>query len=306
MGDSFMNNTRYGTFMAAFSFVIWGLLPIYYRYLPNASMDELLAWRIIGSVPVGFLIVLGITRRGLNWKEIWLDKKSLWYTFVASSLMCISWSAFTWALTHHRVIDASLGFFIGPLVSVALGVFILGDRLSKGKLIAIVLATIGVMYQVIHYGQLPVIALTMGLFFALYGLYKKKINYDWSTTLFVEALLLTPVALAYLLYKQWATGELASGTDTKTLLLYFGSAPITLLPLVFYSIAIRITNLSTVGLMQYIEPSLQFVLAVMFFGELFDEVKAVTFAFIWVGLLFTIFESIIKGHRRKKLVKHPL
>ncbi|MGY5838472.1 EamA family transporter RarD [Vibrio chemaguriensis] len=301
-----MNNTRYGTFMAAFSFVIWGLLPIYYRYLPNASMDELLAWRIIGSVPVGFLIVLGITRRGPNWKEIWCDKKSLWYTFVASSLMCISWSAFTWALTHHRVIDASLGFFIGPLVSVALGVFILGDKLSKGKLIAIVLATIGVMYQVIHYGQLPVIALTMGLFFALYGLYKKKIKYDWSTTLFVEALLLTPVAVAYLFYKQWTVVELASGVDITTLLLYFGSAPITLLPLIFYSIAIRITNLSTVGLMQYIEPSLQFVLAVMFFGELFDEVKAVTFAFIWVGLLFTIFESIVKGHKRKKLANHPL
>ncbi|ELA7148213.1 EamA family transporter RarD [Vibrio parahaemolyticus] len=301
-----MNHRHYGNFMAALSFVIWGLLPVYYRFLPNAAMDELLAWRIIGSVPVGILIVYAVTRHWSNWSQVWRDKKSLWYTFVASSLMCISWSAFTWALTHHRVIDASLGFFIGPLVSVALGVFVLGDKLSKGQLIAILLATCGVLYQVFQYGQLPFVALTMGLFFALYGLYKKKINYDWSTTLFIEALVLAPFALGYLLFKQWTTGELASSVDTTTLLLYFGSAPITILPLIFYSIAIRITNLSTVGLMQYIEPSLQFILAVVFFGELFDDVKAVTFAFIWVGLLLTIFEGVAKGIKRKKLANHSV
>ncbi|TOL15329.1 protein RarD [Vibrio parahaemolyticus] len=301
-----MNHRHYGNFMAALSFVIWGLLPVYYRFLPNAAMDELLAWRIIGSVPVGILIVYAVTRHLPNWSQVWRDKKSLWYTFVASSLMCISWSAFTWALTHHRVIDASLGFFIGPLVSVALGVFVLGDKLSKGQLIAILLATCGVLYQVFQYGQLPFVALTMGLFFALYGLYKKKINYDWSTTLFIEALVLAPFALGYLLFKQWTTGELASSVDTTTLLLYFGSAPITILPLIFYSIAIRITNLSTVGLMQYIEPSLQFILAVVFFGELFDDVKAVTFAFIWVGLLLTIFEGVAKGIKRKRLANHSV
>ncbi|EHZ7348989.1 EamA family transporter RarD [Vibrio parahaemolyticus] len=301
-----MNHRHYGNFMAALSFVIWGLLPVYYRFLPNAAMDELLAWRIIGSVPVGILIVYTVTRHWPNWSQVWRDKKSLWYTFVASSLMCISWSAFTWALTHHRVIDASLGFFIGPLVSVALGVFVLGDKLSKGQLIAILLATCGVLYQVFQYGQLPFVALTMGLFFALYGLYKKKINYDWSTTLFIEALVLAPFALGYLLFKQWTTGELASSVDTTTLLLYFGSAPITILPLIFYSIAIRITNLSTVGLMQYIEPSLQFILAVVFFGELFDDVKAVTFAFIWVGLLLTIFEGVAKGIKRKRLANHSV
>ncbi len=301
-----MNHRHYGNFMAALSFVIWGLLPVYYRFLPNAAMDELLAWRIIGSVPVGILIVYAVTRHRPNWSQVWRDKKSLWYTFVASSLMCISWSAFTWALTHHRVIDASLGFFIGPLVSVALGVFVLGDKLSKGQLIAILLATCGVLYQVFQYGQLPFVALTIGLFFALYGLYKKKINYDWSTTLFIEALVLAPFALGYLLFKQWTTGELASSVDTTTLLLYFGSAPITILPLIFYSIAIRITNLSTVGLMQYIEPSLQFILAVVFFGELFDDVKAVTFAFIWVGLLLTIFEGVAKGIKRKRLANHSV
>ncbi|GAB7227585.1 EamA family transporter RarD [Vibrio rotiferianus] len=301
-----MNNSRYGNFMAALSFIIWGLLPVYYRFLPNASMDELLALRIIGSVPVGFILVLAITRHKPNWNVIWQDKKSLCYTFVASTLMCISWVAFTWALTNNRVIDASLGFFIGPLISVALGVFVLGDKLSKGQFTAILLVTVGVMYQVIQYGQLPLVALTMGLFFSLYGLFKKKIKFDWSTTLFIEAVVLTPFALAYLLIKQWSVGELTSTVDMTTFMLYLGSAPVTILPLIFYSIAIRITNLSTVGLMQYIEPSLQFVLAVVFFGELFDSVKAVTFAFIWVGLLFTICEGVVKRSKRKKLANHSL
>ncbi|MFN1617422.1 EamA family transporter RarD [Vibrio rotiferianus] len=301
-----MNNSRYGNFMAALSFIIWGLLPVYYRFLPNASMDELLALRIIGSVPVGFILVLAITRHKPNWNVIWQDKKSLCYTFVASSLMCISWVAFTWALTNNRVIDASLGFFIGPLISVALGVFVLGDKLSKGQFTAILLVAVGVMYQVIQYGQLPLVALTMGLFFSLYGLFKKKIKFDWSTTLFTEAVVLTPFALAYLLIKQWSVGELTSTVDMTTFMLYLGSAPVTILPLIFYSIAIRITNLSTVGLMQYIEPSLQFVLAVVFFGELFDSVKAVTFAFIWVGLLFTICEGVVKRSKRKKLANHSL
>ncbi|NOH68346.1 EamA family transporter RarD [Vibrio rotiferianus] len=301
-----MNNSRYGNFMAALSFIIWGLLPVYYRFLPNASMDELLALRIIGSVPVGFILVPAITRHKPNWNVIWQDKKSLCYTFVASSLMCISWVAFTWALTNNQVIDASLGFFIGPLISVALGVFVLGDKLSKGQFTAILLVAVGVMYQVIQYGQLPLVALTMGLFFSLYGLLKKKIKFDWSTTLFIEAVVLTPFALAYLLIKQWSVGELTSTVDMTTFMLYLGSAPVTILPLIFYSIAIRITNLSTVGLMQYIEPSLQFVLAVVFFGELFDSVKAVTFAFIWVGLLFTICEGVVKRSKRKKLANHSL
>ena len=301
-----MNNNLYGNLMAALSFVIWGLLPIYYRFLPNASMDELLALRVIGSVPVGAVIVLVVTRHMPKWSAVWQDKKSLWYTFVASSLMCISWVAFTWALTNNRVIDASLGFFIGPLVSVALGVFILGDKLSKGQFVAILLAAVGVLYQVFQYGQLPLVALTMGLFFSLYGLFKKKINFDWSTTLLIEALVLTPIALVYLFVKQLTIGELASMVDITTLMLYLGSAPVTILPLIFYSIAIRITNLSTVGLMQYIEPSLQFVLAVMVFGELFDSVKAVTFAFIWVGLLFLIFEGVAKISKRKRLADHSM
>ncbi|NLS12168.1 EamA family transporter RarD [Vibrio sp. SM6] len=297
-----MNSIWFGNAMAAISFFIWGLLPLYYRLLPDAAMDELLALRIIGSVPVALLLVVGFTRTWPNLSRLIKDRRALFYAFVAGNLMCISWTAFTWALTNDRVMDASLGFFISPLAMVALGVFFLGDKLTLGKKLAIGFAVSGLLYQVVHYGQIPYVALTMGIFFALYGWCKKKVAYDWCTTLYLEVLMLTPFALLYLVIKG-TSGELVSmSAGAETFWLYVGSAPVTLLPLIFYSVAIRLANMSSVGLMQYIEPSLQFLLAVFLFGEHFDAVKAVSFALIWTGLLFIILESLFK---RQRPLAHP-
>ncbi|WP_406733215.1 EamA family transporter RarD [Vibrio scophthalmi] len=295
-----MNDSRFGNGMAALSFALWGLLPLYYQFLPNAAMDELLAFRLMASVPFAALMIIFTQRKRIDLKAIFADRASLSRAFIASALMCISWTAFTWAMTNDRVIDASLGFFISPLTMAALGVFVLKEQISAGKKVALVLATAGLSYQVMQYGQVPYIALTMAIFFTLYGWFKKKINYDWATCLFVEVLLLTPFALSYLIIKQATVGTVSLESGWQTLLLYIGSAPITLLPLIFYSMAIRLTSMSNVALMQYIEPSLQFVLAVFIFGEVFDEVKLVSFSLIWAGLLFIIIETLVK---RRPLAK---
>ncbi|USD66928.1 EamA family transporter RarD [Vibrio sp. SCSIO 43136] len=285
-----MRPTRFGDVMAAISFLIWGLLPLYYQFIPNAAMDEMLAIRLIGSVPFGLLILVLVKGRLPDMNTIVADKRSMLYAFGASVMMCVSWSAFTWAITHERVIDASLGFFISPLTMVALGVLVLKERLSFGKKLGVAFASLGLIYQVVQYGEVPVIALIMALFFTFYGWLKKKVNYDWATCLFMEALLVAPFALVYIGFKTATGASVALGADTATFLLYVGSAPMTLLPLVFYSIAIRHTHMSNVGLMQYIEPSIQFLLAVWLFGEAFDDVKAVSFGLIWFGLLITIAE----------------
>lgn len=294
-----MPEHRLGNGMAAFSFLLWGLLPLYYQYLPNAATDELLAMRLIASVPLGALIVLVITKRLPSFAAIWADKRSLAYSIGATLVMSVSWCAFTWALTNDRVIDASLGFFISPIAMMALGVVLLKETLSLGKKVALVLACIGLGYQIIHYGQIPYIALTMAIFFALYGWCKKKVNYNWSTGLFVEALVLLPIALIYMCYKEFTLGAESLNSGITTLALYLGAAPATLLPLVFYSIAIRYTTISSIGLMQYIEPTVQFFLAIYFFGEAFDEVKLVSFSFIWAGLVFTCFDSMRYRYRAK-------
>ncbi|EPU5977538.1 EamA family transporter RarD [Vibrio vulnificus] len=294
-----MKTTSYGNIMAAISFLIWGLTPIYYRLMPSAQMDELLAMRIIASVPVGLVLVYFITGKLPEFRRVWHDKRSLLYTLIAALLMCISWSTFTWALTNDRVIDASLGFFISPLMMVALGVLVLKETLSLGKKLAIFFAALGLGYQIVHYGEIPYVALTMGVFFTLYGFCKKKIAYDWSTTLFFEALLLAPVATIYMAMK-YAQGDAVSlSSDLSTLLLYLGSGPVTIAPLIFYSIAIRYTNMTNIGLMQYIEPTLQFLLAVFIFAEYFDQVKMVSFGLIWFGLLLTIAETLANRVKRR-------
>ncbi|MDN3681158.1 EamA family transporter RarD [Vibrio tapetis subsp. quintayensis] len=298
-----MKSTRYGDVMAAISFLIWGLLPLYYHFLPNAATDELLALRLIASVPVGLLIIVVIQGRLPNWSAIFSDKRSLLFSFLASAMMSISWYSFTWALTNEQVMEASLGFFISPLVFVALGVVALKEKLSTGKKLGVFFAALGISYQVYQYGHAPYIAISMAVFFALYGLCKKYIRYSWSTALFMEALLLTPVALGYMIYKSYTVGSVALTSNYDVFLLYLGAAPITLLPLVFYSLAIKYTSLTNVGLMQYIEPSLQFVLAVLLFGEMFDEVKVVSFGLIWFGLAMTLIETLCVRYKQRSLRK---
>ncbi|MDS1771364.1 EamA family transporter RarD [Vibrio vulnificus] len=296
-----MKTTSYGNIMAAISFLIWGLTPIYYRLMPSAQMDELLAMRVIASVPVGLVLVYFISGKLPEFRRVLHDKRSLLYTLIAALLMCISWSTFTWALTNDRVIDASLGFFISPLMMVALGVLVLKETLSPGKKLAIIFAALGLGYQIVHYGEIPYVALTMGVFFTLYGFCKKKIAYDWSTTLFFEALLLAPVASIYMTMKYAQGGAVSLSSDLSTLLLYLGSGPVTIAPLIFYSIAIRYTNMTNIGLMQYIEPTLQFLLAVFIFAEYFDQVKMVSFGLIWFGLLLTIAETLANRAKRRSV-----
>ncbi|ELQ2335259.1 EamA family transporter, partial [Vibrio vulnificus] len=191
--------------------------------------------------------------------------------------------------------------FISPLMMVALGVLVLKETLSPGKKLAIFFAALGLGYQIVHYGEIPYVALTMGVFFTLYGFCKKKIAYDWSTTLFFEALLLAPVATIYMAMK-YAQGDAVSlSSDLSTLLLYLGSGPVTIAPLIFYSIAIRYTNMTNIGLMQYIEPTLQFLLAVFIFAEYFDQVKMVSFGLIWFGLLLTIAETLTNRVKRRSV-----
>ncbi len=289
-----MNPTRFGNVMAAVAFLFWGAMPLYYQFLPNAAMDELLALRIAASVPFLLLILQCRKAEAPNWKSLMADKRSFLFAGLASVMMCISWSAFTWAMTNDRVLDASLGFFINPLLVIALGVVAFNEKLSLGQKAAVFFGTLGLGYQIWQYGEVPVAAMLMAVFFALYGWCKRYVKYDAITSLLVEAIVLFPIAAGYMAYKMATGTSVAVSGDMSTLLLYLGAAPVTLLPLFFFSEAVKYAKMSMVGLMQYIEPSLQFVLAVALFGEAFDSVKTVSFGLIWLGLAITIIEGLIK------------
>ena len=294
-----MQTHRVGNALAAFSFMLWGILPLYYQFLPQANINDLLALRIIFSVPFMFAVMVILRRPMPSFAVVWQDKRSLIMTALAGLIMCVSWYAFTWAMTHDQVLAASLGFFINPLFAIALGVLFLKEKLSAAQKAAVVLAAMGIAYQVWSYGELPWISLIMGSFFALYGLCKKFIKYDALTSVTLEAALLAPFALIYVLMTGFAGTSTALGADTSTLLLYIGSAPITLAPLIFFALAISRTSLTMVGLMQYIEPTLQFLLAIFLFGEVFDDVKAISFGFIWLGLILCSLEAISNMFHRR-------
>ncbi|WP_318504147.1 EamA family transporter RarD [Photobacterium leiognathi] len=300
-----MQSRRAGNMLAAFSFVLWGILPLYYQFLPQANTNELLALRIIFSVPVMLLVMLLLKRPLPTISTLLADKKSLFMCFIAGCIMSVSWYAFTWAITHGEVLAASLGYFINPLFAIALGLFFLSERLSRAQVAAVALAIIGIGYQVWQYGELPWLSLIMGSFFAIYGLTKKYIKYDALTSVTIEAAVLTPFAVIYMIWLYLSGDSVSLTSGATTFLLYVGSAPVTVAPLIFFALALNRTSLTMVGLMQYIEPSLQFLLAVFLFGEVFDQTKAVSFGLIWFGLILCTLEALPSLFHRKKKIALP-
>ncbi|WP_272680448.1 EamA family transporter RarD [Providencia sp. PROV032] len=286
---------RSGVALAIFSYILWGITPLFYRLLPGAEPLELLAQRLIWSVPILFFVRLIIKNKSL-WRQVWSDKRSIILCLFSSSVMAISWTTFTYALTHGQVLAASLGYFINPLFSILLGVFFLRERLVLAEKMAVIFICAGVGYQIWQYGELPILALVMGSAFAIYGLIRKFIRFDVITSLFLEALWLLPIAIAI---TWWLVSnglsEVAQG-DWQIKILYMLAAPVTIIPLLFFTAAIKRTSLTVIGLAQYIEPTIQFLLAVFLFNELFDWVKGISFSLIWIGLMFCVFAILRKQY----------
>ncbi|HFD7559783.1 TPA: EamA family transporter RarD [Providencia rettgeri] len=286
---------RSGVALAIFSYILWGITPLFYRLLPGAEPLELLAERLIWSVPILFFVRLIIKNKSL-WREVWSDKRSIILCLFSSSVMAISWTTFTYALTHGQVLAASLGYFINPLFSILLGVLFLRERLVFTEKMAVIFICAGVGYQIWQYGELPILALVMGSAFAVYGLIRKFIRFDVITSLFLEALWLLPIAIAI---SWWLASNGLSAVvqgDWQIKVLYMLAAPVTIIPLLFFTAAIKRTSLTVIGLAQYIEPTIQFLLAVFLFNELFDWVKGISFSLIWIGLIFCVLAILRKQY----------
>ncbi|WP_272667370.1 MULTISPECIES: EamA family transporter RarD [unclassified Providencia] len=286
---------RSGVVLAIFSYILWGITPLFYRLLPGAEPLELLAQRVIWSIPFLLLIRLLIKNK-TAWQQVWADKRSIILCLFSSAIMAISWGAFTYALTHGQVLAASLGYFINPLFSILLGVVFLHERLVVAEKMAVLLIFSGVCFQILQYGELPLLALVMGSAFAVYGLIRKFIRFDVITSLFIEAIWLLPVAGGITWWLSVNESSAVAAGDWQIKLLYMLAAPVTIIPLLFFTAAIKRTTLTVIGLALYIEPTIQFLLAVFLFNELFDWVKGVSFSLIWLGLLCCIIALLHKRY----------
>jgi chloramphenicol-sensitive protein RarD len=272
------------------AYTAWGLLPLYFRALHGVPPLEILAHRIAWSV----LLLAGLTTWLRRWPEVarplraWSGRRTLLATTL---LISVNWGVYIWAVQAGRVLQASLGYFVNPLVSVLLGVVFLRERLRRLQRVAIAIAAAGVLWMVIYRGELPWLPLALALSFGLYGFVRKRAGIDPVGGLLAETALLAPVALAYLLLRGHA-GAGAFGHDLRTSLLLAAAGPVTAIPLVWFALGVRSLPLSTVGVLQYVTPSLQFLLAVALYHEEFSHAHAVAFACIWAALALYTWDSL--------------
>ncbi|QGX39497.1 EamA family transporter RarD [Permianibacter aggregans] len=286
-----MASTRAGVSQAIAAYLIWGLAPIYFKWLSEVPADEILAHRIAWSVPVTWLLIV-LMRQPQQWLAIFRQPSLLGRLAISAALVSANWFVFVWAIANNRILDTSLGYFINPLLTIALGVVVLKEHLSTLKWAALLLALVGVGWQVLVIGGVPWVSLSLATTFALYGLMRKQTPVSPLNGLMVETLLLAPIALAYL---YWLTagnanhfGELGWRTDGLLML----AGVVTSVPLALFAAGARRLTLTTMGFLQYIAPSCTFLLAIFVYQEPFSLTRLASFACIWAGLVLLSIESL--------------
>ena len=279
---SFDRQQLLGTLSGFFAFLLWGLLPFYWKWLGSVTAFELLAHRIVWSAIMLVVLVPLIQRDEL--KAALRDRAALLIAGGAGVLVGANWFVYMWAVGAERLVEASLGYYINPLVSVVLGVLVLRERLTRLQLVAVGLATVGVLVLTVSYGRLPWISLALASSFGLYGLVKKTGRLNSLVSLLVELVVLFPIAAVFLTIRHAdGAGSFAAGNPGVSWLLA-GAGVATIAPLLLFGAAARRIPLSRVGLLQYVAPTLMLVIGTLFYGEPFTAVHAVSFAFIWSAL----------------------
>ena len=282
-GDKTRSDNLLGVLCAVSAFLIWGISPIYWKALRAVPAFEIILHRIVWSF--FFLVPLIIVMR--RWKDfidVLKNYRTLLILLFTALIIGANWLLYIWAVNNDQLLQASLGYYINPLVNVVLGMVFLKERLRPLQILAVLLATAGVLYLTISYGEFPWIALTLAVSFGLYGLIRKVAPVGSLVGLTVETLLLSIPALVYLFYLESHGAGSFLRVSLKLDLLLMGCAIATATPLLFFTLGARRLYLSTVGLLQYIGPSCMFVLAVFLFREPFSKVQVVTFVFIWTAL----------------------
>ncbi len=272
-----------GVTAALLAYGLWGLMPLYFRLMAPATAIEVVAHRIVWSLAL-LLLWLGVRGQlGPLWRR--LDARLLARLALAALLVSINWLTYVWAVTHGRTLDASLGYFLLPLFNVALGVLLLGERLTRGEWIGVMLAALGVGYLALVSPRLPWVALVLAASFGVCGLVKKQTELPAAEGMALETGLIALPALAVLGWLatrgQLAFGQAGAGTDA----LLISTGLMTTVPLVAFAVAARRLTLAALGMLQYISPTLQFLLGVFVLHEPVDAQRLAGFAAVWLGLL---------------------
>lgn len=283
---------RDGVLFALGAYGLWGFLAIYFKQLHFALPTEILVHRIIWSfLFTGLLILLW---RGIpKVKVVIRNKRYIGWLLISSILIACNWVIFIWAIQNNQMLDASLGYFINPFINIALGMLFLGERLRRLQIAALVLAFIGVSAQIIVFGKVPVVALSLATTFGIYGLIRKQVPVDGQTGLLVETFILLIPALAYGMF-MFQTGALSFDYSWNQFALLFIVGPVTSIPLILFAAAAQRLKYSTMGFFQYIAPSIMFLCALGIYNEPLTTDKLITFVSIWTALALLSVEALYR------------
>jgi len=296
--DLIMDKDRIlGNYMGSAAYLMWGFLALYWKLIIQVPANEILAHRIIWSL--GFIVAILLYKKDWKWISIILRKPRYMILYLASALLVsANWFTYIWAVNNGHTVDASLGYFINPLFSVFLGVVFLREKLIFPEKIAVVLALLGVIFLTVYYRSLPWVAIVLTLTFGLYGLIKKKGPLDGIQSIGLETAIIFLPTLYYLFYLESSSQASFLHSSLLTNILLICSGIVTATPLLLFGQAARKIPLSTLGFLQYLAPTLQFLLGIFVFREQFQLPKLIGFSIIWIALI--IF-SIARFSRHSKI-----
>jgi chloramphenicol-sensitive protein RarD len=290
-------NSR-GFVLGAAAYLMWGLFPLYFPLLEPASATEILAHRIFWSL-ITMLVLVVAVRRWTQLRQLLADRRRVAILTLAAVLIAANWGTYIWGVNNGHVIETSLGYFINPLVTVLMGVVILGERLRPVQWAALGIAGLAVVGLTVEYGRPPWVALVLAFSFGSYGLAKKKAHSGAVESLTFETLVIAPVALGYIVLLTLTGASTFTGEGALHVALLLGLGILTAVPLLCFGGAATRVSMTTLGLLQYVTPSMQFALGVLVFREPMPTMRWVGFGLVWLALVIFTVESL--NHRRRTL-----
>jgi chloramphenicol-sensitive protein RarD len=280
-------------------YIGWGLFPLYWSLLLHVPPVEVLLHRMLWAVPVLVLLVALSGRRRQQFGEAMRSWPELRWLTLSSLVICLNWGIYIWAVANQQVVEASMGYFLTPLLNVLAGVVVFHEKLTGIKLIAIGFAAAGVAYYVVTTAAFPWVGMAVAFSFAGYGLLRKQMKTNAVPGLLVEILLLLPFTLGVVIWLHYSSQAVFLNLDWNTDMLLILGGPITIIPLAFFTAGTRMLPMATVGILFYVTPSLQFLSGIFVLGEAFSVDKLIAFAGIWVGLAVFSY-SLLQGRSRRR------
>jgi len=266
------------------AYLLWGFLPIFMKAVAHISPAEVIAHRVVWSIPIAAAVLWATGRTA----DLWLALRTprmLLMGLATAALISVNWGIYVWSIGAGHALDAALGYYINPLFSIFLGAVLLGETLSRAQKAAIALAALAVLVLTIEAGRLPLVALGLTLTWGVYAYLKKKLPIGANQGFFLEVLILLPFALAYMIWAEWTGSSHFFAGSTRDTVLLLSCGLVTAVPLMLYANGAKLLRLSTIGIMQYIAPTMIFLTAVFLFGEPFGRGKMIAFPMIWLALV---------------------